>query len=94
MLAYVRWKASSGAGYRGLLGNSTRCIIGSVNSLIEKRRIEVRSGWLDSIKLRLKRVLGKNVILCDSCMWNWRSTCHNPDRPNATSCPDYRKRGT
>ncbi|MFC2019055.1 hypothetical protein ACFLU4_03765 [Chloroflexota bacterium] len=44
-------------------------------------------------KLRIKRALGINIFLCDSCKWNWRSACHRPERPTATSCPEYAKRG-
>lgn len=44
--------------------------------------------------LRAKRLLGLNTILCDSCMWNWRSACHRPERPNATWCPDYKAKGS
>ena len=52
------------------------------------------SRWFDRIKLRLNRALGRNRILCDTCKWDWRSACNNPARPNATSCPDYEKRGS
>lgn len=45
-------------------------------------------------KLRVKKCLGMNIFLCDSCAWNWRSACHRPERPNAVWCPDYKKRGT
>ena len=44
-------------------------------------------------KRRIKKTLGKNIILCDSCKWDWRGACHNPERPNATWCSDYEKRG-
>ena len=54
----------------------------------------MQSNWMDSIKRRLKKALGRNKILCDSCMWDWRSACRNPERPHATTCPDYKKRGT
>jgi hypothetical protein len=46
-----------------------------------------------NFKIKLKKMLGMNIILCDSCKWNWRSSCHDPARPNATWCPDYEKRG-
>lgn len=36
--------------------------------------------------------LGKQ-LLCDSCMYDYDHACNNPARPNATECPDYRKRG-
>ncbi len=47
----------------------------------------------DRIVLKIKRALGMNILLCDKCKWNWRSACHNPERPNATWCPEYEKRG-
>ncbi|HEY56898.1 MAG TPA: hypothetical protein G4N90_05645 [Dehalococcoidia bacterium] len=45
------------------------------------------------ISLRIKKALGLNVFLCDSCKWNWRSACRRPERPNATWCDEYAKRG-
>jgi len=50
-------------------------------------------GWKDRFTLSVKKWLGMNVILCDSCKWNWRGACRNPARPNATWCPEYEKRG-
>ncbi|MFC1925620.1 hypothetical protein ACFLW2_02865 [Chloroflexota bacterium] len=50
-------------------------------------------GRIDRIKLWFKKLTGQNTILCDSCKWDWRSACHNPERPNATSCSEYNKRG-
>jgi hypothetical protein len=52
------------------------------------------SNWFDRLKIKIKMALGMKVILCDSCKWDWRSACHNPQRPNAVYCPDYKKRGT
>ena len=49
--------------------------------------------WMHKIIVRIKRALGMNIFLCDSCKWDWRGACHNPERPNATWCPDYEKRG-
>ena len=49
--------------------------------------------WGHNFKVRLKQMLGMNILICDSCKWNWRSSCHRPERPNATWCPDYEKRG-
>ena len=43
--------------------------------------------------LKFKKALGMNIFLCDSCKWNWRTACHRPERPNATECPDYSRRG-
>jgi hypothetical protein len=53
----------------------------------------MESGFFKKLKSRIKKVLGKNVILCDTCKWDWRSACHNRERPNATQCKDYEKRG-
>ncbi len=32
-------------------------------------------------------------FLCDSCKFNHPNTCSLPDRPNATRCADYKRRG-
>ena len=56
--------------------------------------VEHRPGWLDRLKLRVKKALGMKTILCDTCKWDWRSACHHSERPNATWCPDYEKRGS
>jgi len=45
------------------------------------------------VKLRINKARGRNIFLCDSCKWDWRGACHRPERPNATWCPDYEKRG-
>ena len=34
-----------------------------------------------------------NVYICDTCKWNWRTACHSPERPNATWCSEYTKKG-
>jgi len=49
--------------------------------------------WADRIKIRIKRMLGMNILLCDSCKWDWRNACRHPERPNAIWCPDYEKKG-
>jgi hypothetical protein len=51
-------------------------------------------GKFDKFKIKIKEYFGKNVILCDSCKWNWRSACHDPARPNAKWCKEYEKRGS
>jgi len=48
-------------------------------------------GW-DRFVIGLKKWFGTNVLLCDSCKWNWRGACRRPERPNATWCPDYTKK--
>ncbi len=50
--------------------------------------------WKERLILRVKKALGISVFLCDSCKWNWRSTCHHAERPGAVKCPDYEKKGT
>jgi hypothetical protein len=30
--------------------------------------------------------------LCDTCKWDYGNVCKRPERPNALSCPDYKKR--
>jgi hypothetical protein len=50
-------------------------------------------GGLDRFRLRIRKALGMHVILCDGCQWNWRSACSRRERPNATWCPDYKKKG-
>jgi hypothetical protein len=50
-------------------------------------------GPLYRLKVKINKALGRNIFLCDSCKWDWRSTCHRPERPNATWCPDYERRG-
>jgi hypothetical protein len=42
--------------------------------------------------LRLRKRLGNPKLLCDTCMYDYPSACHNSKRPNATECPDYKKR--
>ncbi|MHB8780751.1 MAG: hypothetical protein ACYC55_05150 [Candidatus Geothermincolia bacterium] len=40
--------------------------------------------WLARLKPRR--------ILCDRCAYDYPSACRRPERPNARSCPDYRRR--
>ncbi len=30
--------------------------------------------------------------LCDTCKWDYGNACTRPERPNALSCPDYKKK--
>ena len=50
-------------------------------------------GMWDNFKLKIKKMLGMNIFLCNTCRWDWRGACHNRERPNATRCPDYEKKG-
>ena len=36
---------------------------------------------------------GRSAFLCDSCKYDDPRYCSRPERPNATSCPDYRRAG-
>ncbi|MFH0913944.1 MAG: hypothetical protein V1849_01470 [Chloroflexota bacterium] len=53
----------------------------------------MRPPWYHRFSMGLKKALGINIFLCDRCKWNWRSSCHNPERPNVTRCREYQKRG-
>jgi hypothetical protein len=39
------------------------------------------------------RWVSRGEFLCDSCKYDHPNLCSRPERPNATSCPDYRERG-
>jgi hypothetical protein len=52
-----------------------------------------RPGAWQNLTLWMKKKLGMNVFLCKNCRWDWRSACHNRERPNATWCADYQKKG-
>jgi len=30
--------------------------------------------------------------LCDNCRWDYGDACTRPERPNARTCPDYKRR--
>ncbi|MCK4533100.1 hypothetical protein KAU39_04885 [bacterium] len=47
---------------------------------------------LDDLWFKLKSFLGGTKFLCDSCRYDWGDACTRPERPNATRCPDYKKR--
>lgn len=54
---------------------------------------KLKPSGLDNARIRIKKMLGMKMLLCDSCKWDWRSACHHAERPNAVWCPDYEKRG-
>ena len=37
---------------------------------------------------------GGGGFLCDTCKYNHPNTCSIPDRPNATRCSDFKRRGS
>ncbi len=45
-----------------------------------------------SSKNKKKRIFRRRRLLCDTCAYDYPSACRRPERPNATSCPDYKKR--
>jgi len=47
---------------------------------------------LSRLCLRIRKKLGNPKLLCDTCMYDYPSACWNPRRPNATECPDYKKK--
>ena len=36
--------------------------------------------------------VGSGGYLCDSCKWDYGDACRRPERPNAKTCPDYKRR--
>ena len=35
---------------------------------------------------------GGSGSLCDTCKWDYGDACRRPERPNARTCPDYKRR--
>ena len=35
---------------------------------------------------------GGSEFLCDTCRYNYGSACTRRERPNAVTCPDYKRR--
>jgi hypothetical protein len=40
---------------------------------------------------RLRALFGGG-FLCDTCRYDYGDACKRPERPNATVCPDYRRK--
>ena len=55
-------------------------------------------GFLKSISQAFRRFVGRLLgktgggYLCDSCKWDYGDACSRPERPNARTCPDYKRR--
>ena len=45
-----------------------------------------------SAGLRRLFAFGGSSYLCDSCKWDYGTACTRPERPNARTCPDYKKK--
>ena len=39
-----------------------------------------------------QRRIAPGRFLCDSCRYDYGDVCRRPERPNATRCPEYRRR--
>ncbi len=49
--------------------------------------------WLRRLWIGMKSAfLGRGRPLCDDCKYDYGDACSRPERPNAYSCPDYRRR--
>lgn len=42
--------------------------------------------------LRRMFAMGSKRYLCDTCKWDYGSACKRPERPNAVTCPDYKRK--
>ena len=36
--------------------------------------------------------VGSKRYLCDSCKWDYGNACKRPERPNALTCPEYKRK--
>jgi hypothetical protein len=45
--------------------------------------------WLRN---KLRKFFYGNVILCDTCKYDYGDACKNPQRPNATECDQYSRK--
>ena len=41
---------------------------------------------------KLKKLAGNEAFLCDTCRFDYRNACQDPQRPNATECDRYERR--
>ncbi|MFO7264639.1 MAG: hypothetical protein FWJ73_00375 [Limnochordales bacterium] len=48
--------------------------------------------WLASLRAWWIRMRTGSRFMCDTCKYNYGNACWRPERPNAVSCPDYRRR--
>jgi len=42
--------------------------------------------------LRRLFALKSQRYLCDTCKWDYGTACIRPERPNAVTCPDYKRK--
>ncbi|MCK4261519.1 hypothetical protein KAU86_01600 [bacterium] len=50
------------------------------------------SGTLKKLWQRIRSLLSSGEFLCDTCKYDWGNVCRRRERPNATQCPDYKRR--
>lgn len=53
----------------------------------------LRALW-QRMALGVRRMFAKpgGSYLCDTCKWDYGAACRRPERPNARTCPDYKRR--
>lgn len=49
--------------------------------------------FLRKILVSIKTAFRKERYLCDTCKYDYGDVCRRPERPNAITCPDYKRRG-
>jgi len=49
-------------------------------------------GIADGLNGWWQRRQAPGKFLCDSCRYDYGDVCTRPERPNATRCPDYKRR--
>ena len=50
------------------------------------------TAWELEHKTATYQRVNPNEYLCDSCMFDWRSSCRVSERPNVTFCLKYKKK--
>ena len=44
------------------------------------------------VRKLLRKLVYGDVILCDTCKYDYGRVCTNPDRPNATDCDQFARK--
>ncbi len=59
-----------------------------------KRATASHLPWYRRIGEAVRRIfaVSSKRYLCDSCKWDYGNACSRPERPNALSCPDYKRK--
>lgn len=50
--------------------------------------------WYRRIAEAVRRIfaVSSKRYLCDTCKWDYGGACKRPERPNALTCPDYKRK--